>query len=141
MNPSYKVYLRDFSGHILGGFQTVTSSRQTAFAAFMSLIENTDSDGQPLVAELSGNNRHLARHRFDRSPGDSDYCRGMPFHEVPWDVAEDTPRIGRPKAEAPGRNVTIYMYTDDIEKARAIGDGNLSQGIRKALEAYPRKGA
>jgi hypothetical protein len=44
---------------------------------------------------------------------------------------------GRPKLDRPtGRKVTLYMLPPDEAKAKKIGAGNLSAGVRKALSAY-----
>jgi len=34
------------------------------------------------------------------------------------------------------RRINMYLQPDDIEKAKAIGDGNASEGVRLALKSY-----
>lgn len=41
---------------------------------------------------------------------------------------------GRPEAMTEGRRVQVYLDAKTIEEARKLGDGNLSNGIRRALE-------
>lgn len=41
--------------------------------------------------------------------------------------------MGRPT----GRKVTVYMVPDVEEKAREIGQGNLSAGVAKAVRDLP----
>jgi hypothetical protein len=44
---------------------------------------------------------------------------------------------GRPPTGRPtGRKVTLYMQPHDEDKARKIGSGNLSEGVRWAVRAY-----
>lgn len=40
----------------------------------------------------------------------------------------------RPKSLTEGRRVQVYLDAKTIEEARKLGDGNLSNGIRRALE-------
>lgn len=41
---------------------------------------------------------------------------------------------GRKKTLAKGRHVHIYLDQETIDKAAEIGDGNISEGIRKGLK-------
>jgi hypothetical protein len=44
---------------------------------------------------------------------------------------------GRPPVDRPtGRKVTLYLLPDVEAKAKAIGDGNLSGGVSKAVRKY-----
>ena len=48
---------------------------------------------------------------------------------------------GRPRQEAGTQNRANIMLSDRLkEKAKSIGEGNISDGIRKALEAYDYAG-
>ena len=48
----------------------------------------------------------------------------------------DTPRsVGRPATFESVRRVNIYLPDESIKLAQALGNGNLSAGIRKALDA------
>ena len=44
--------------------------------------------------------------------------------------------VGRPKKMDAGRNRTIYLSQTSADMAEKIGNGNMSEGIRIALEAY-----
>ncbi|MGJ8518473.1 hypothetical protein [Carnimonas bestiolae] len=48
-------------------------------------------------------------------------------------------RAGRPTEMDGGKRRNIYMSDADTETARLIGDGNLSEGIRIAINAYQQK--
>jgi len=51
-----------------------------------------------------------------------------------------TPRpVGRPPQMAEARRVNIYLPPDIVEKAKAIGGGNVSAGIRQAVERHKVK--
>lgn len=89
---TYRAYLRTFDGNVPADTKTVTPDAGAAFAAFAALVNRADLDGQKLAAALTNNNRQMAFHRFDRSPGDADYWRDK-LHELPIasrhdDVAE-----------------------------------------------------
>ena len=45
------------------------------------------------------------------------------------------PRLGQPPKMAGGRRVNVYLGTEALEQARKIGQGNVSEGLRKALDA------
>lgn len=40
---------------------------------------------------------------------------------------------GRPAAMKGGRRVNVYLDAETLARARALGNGNLSEGIRRAL--------
>ena len=44
---------------------------------------------------------------------------------------------GRPQKLKNGRDRTIYIDDESWEKARKLGDGKPSEGIRKALASAP----
>ena len=48
---------------------------------------------------------------------------------------------GRPPAEnpPPTRQISILLPVDLVEKARRIGDDNLTEGVRRALKSYREK--
>lgn len=46
---------------------------------------------------------------------------------------------GRPRTVG-GKNVNIYLDADSIERAKRLGDGSVSQGIRRALQAAADEG-
>jgi hypothetical protein len=38
------------------------------------------------------------------------------------------------QAEKPGKARTIYLYDEDVEQLKRLGGGNISRGIRRAIE-------
>lgn len=44
-------------------------------------------------------------------------------------------KIGRPAEMAGGKPVKVYLDTESIATAQRLGNGNVSEGIRKALKA------
>ncbi|AXV99232.1 hypothetical protein CJO80_27140 (plasmid) [Ralstonia solanacearum] len=121
----YRIYLRD-QQQTVPGSQTSTSNPDAAREAFAALINRTDLDGQKLAAMLTYNNRHLACHRFDRSPDRQDYWRDK-LDEIAW------PTVGRPATGQSGRRTNIYLSDDSRVIAERLGNGNVSEGIRIAL--------
>jgi len=45
--------------------------------------------------------------------------------------------IGPPRPMEDGRKTSVYLTDALIEKAKRIGDENLSAGVRKAIERHP----
>lgn len=46
------------------------------------------------------------------------------------------PRRGQPPKMSGGRRVNAYLGTETLARAREIGEGNLSEGLRKAVLAF-----
>ena len=44
------------------------------------------------------------------------------------------PGAGAPKQMIDGRRIYVYLDADSIERARELGSGNVSAGIRLALQ-------
>ena len=44
------------------------------------------------------------------------------------------PLIGRPRKMREGKRVNVYLGIATLERARKIGRGNLSEGLRLAVE-------
>lgn len=124
----YRVYLRDFQGHVPLDTKTNTPSATAAAEAFTALVNRADLDGQKWAAVLSYNNGQLAFHRFDSRPGDADYWRGK-MSEIPWPLR----RVGRPVEIDGGKRVNVYLDAESAAIAAKLGNGNVSDGIRKAL--------
>ena len=122
----YRVYLRTFDQRVLPESKTNTTNPDAAAAAFAELVNRAELDGQRLAATITHDNRQLAFHRFDRRPGDADYWRGR-LDEIEW------PEAGRPPSLDGGRRVQVYLDAASIERAQALGNGNVSEGIRIAL--------
>lgn len=127
MASTYRAYLRTFDGSVTD--KTVTSDASAAAEAFAALLSR-ELDGQKLAAVLSYNNRQLAFHRFDRSPGDADHWRDK-LDEIEW----PTGQVGRPAEMSGGKRVNVYLDAESITIAERLGRGNVSEGIRRALIA------
>ncbi len=122
----YRAYLRDFDGQILE--KTIAANSLAAMDVFSALVNRTELDGQKLLAALTCGNRQIAYHRFDRQPGDANYWRDR-LDEIPWPPGQ----AGRPVEMEGGRRVQVYLDAKSIAVASRLGDGNVSEGIRKAL--------
>lgn len=121
---TYRAYLRTFDGQV--SEKTITKDQAAAAEAFAALVDRTDLDGQKMAAALTYNNGQLAFHRFDRSPGDSDYWRDK-LNEIQW------PSVGRPSEMEGGKRVNVYLDAASLDIAAKLGQGNVSEGIRIAL--------
>lgn len=54
-----------------------------------------------------------------------------------WDViatGEIPKRVGRPNEMTGGKRVNVYLDDESLAIAAELGDGNVSEGIRKALQ-------
>lgn len=122
---TYRAYIRTFDGQISD--KTVTKDQDAAAEAFTSLVGRADLDGQKLAAALTYNNGQLAFHRFDRNPGDRDYWRDK-LDGIEW------PSAGRPAEMEGGKRVNVYLDSESLAIASKLGNGNVSDGIRKALK-------
>lgn len=124
---TYRAYLRTFDGRV--SEKTITADHTAAGDAFATLVNRTDLDGQKMAAALTYNNRQVAFHRFDRKPGDADYWRDK-LDEIQWPSGQ----VGRPSEMEGGKRVNVYLDADSLEAASKLGNGNISDGIRKALK-------
>lgn len=123
----FRAYLRTFDGAV--SQKTLTNDPAAALAAFEALVNRTDLDGQKISAALTGDSKQIAYHRFDRQPGDADYWRDrIDQIEMPG-----FGKVGRPKIMEDARRRNISIDDASWEIARRLGDGNASEGIRKAL--------
>lgn len=79
---------------------------------------------------------HIARGLNEWLHADGEGCWD-PDDDVDLDVEEDG--RGRPPEDesGPQRRRQINLSDALADRARDIGDGNVSRGIRRALEAYP----
>lgn len=123
----FRCYLRAFDGRVDAATKTITGDHAAAASAYQELVGRSDLDGQKMAAVLSYNNKQLAFHRFDRAPGDADYWRDK-LGDIPWPVGG-----GRPQEMTGGKRVNVYLDEESLAAASRLGDGNVSDGIRKAL--------
>lgn len=127
MPPVFRAYLRTFDGNVPTETKTITPDAAAALDAFAALVNRAELDGQKLAAVLSRDNKQVAFHRFDRQPGDADYWRDK------LDQIEIGPRPAHRPATIDARRVNVTLDAETIERAKALGDGNLSAGIREAV--------
>ncbi|MEB8474251.1 hypothetical protein [Acidithiobacillus ferriphilus] len=125
---TYRAYLRTFDGQVSD--KTITADTTTANEAYTALVNRTDLDGQKLAAALTYNNRQVAFHRFDRRPGDADYWRDK-LDEIPW---PSSGRVGRQSEMEGGKRDLVYLDAESLATAAKLGNGDVSEGIRKALK-------
>jgi hypothetical protein len=51
--------------------------------------------------------------------------------------ANDAPLPGRPPKMQGGRRINLWLDAATIKRAQEIGDGSISEGLRKAVRNYP----
>lgn len=124
----YRVYLRTFDQKVLATSKTNTNSQAAAADAFAELVRQTGLDGEAMAAVLTHNGKQLAYHRFDKKPGNADYWRDR-VDQIPWPPGE----VGRPAEMEGGKRVNVYLDAQSLARAARLGDGNVSEGIRRAL--------
>ena len=124
----YRIYLRTFDQKVLAESKTNTNSQEAAAEAFAELVRQTALDGEPMAVVLSHNGKQLAYHRFDKKPGNADYWRDR-MDQIPWPPGV----VGRPPEMEEGKRVNVYLDGQSLARAARLGDGNVSEGIRRAL--------
>ena len=55
-------------------------------------------------------------------------------------VVDQVGHVGRPAELENGKRVNVYLDADSLSIAAEIGDGNVSEGIRRALKAAAASG-
>jgi hypothetical protein len=124
---SYRIYLQTADG---GTFEkTETGSRSIADAVFKAFLERDELEGKPVSLHLVHMRTTLAVHRFDAVAG-ADNWKGRE-DEIPW--PEGTGQVGRPAELEGGVRKNVYLDAASIAKARKLGKGNFSLGLRIAL--------
>jgi len=143
MSHIYRVYLRDFQGRVPLETKTNTPLAMAAREAFAALVNRIDLDGQKWAAVLSHNNRQMAFHRFDRHPGEADYWRDR-LNDIEWPderpVSHGGARDGAGRSAqttdgGPLERKTISVDATTVALLTAYGDGEFSEGIRRAARA------
>lgn len=123
----FRVYLRDPSQRV--SEKTNTGDAGAAIAAFSELVSRTDLDGSRMLAVITKNGSPVAYHHFNSSPEDENrYWRGR-IEQLPIYYCD----AGRPAELEGGKRVNVYLDAESLSIAAKIGDGNISDGIRKAL--------
>lgn len=133
----FRAYLRTHEGSV--SEKTLTNDPAAAVAAFEALVNRADLDGKPIAAALTGDQKQIAYHRFDRKPGDADYWRGrIDEIEIPGfgKAARGGAREGAGRKPT-GRTerLTVTMTPDVRAYLEKIGGGSVSEGIERAVVA------
>lgn len=97
---------------------------------FKTFLDRGELDGKPVSVHLVHLRAHLAIHRFDAPAGDPKNWQGRQ-EEILWQ--EGTGKVGRPAGMEGGSRTNIYLDDASKAKARKLGKGNQSLGIRIAL--------
>lgn len=138
----YRIYLRTHDQQVDGASKTTTSNQAAAAAAFAALVARADLIGQRMAAVLSYQATRLAFHRFDHPVGEKDNWVGR-LDEIEWPAAPGQhggARAGsgpKPQTSDGGTMTRRNVSLDDttVELLKAFGDGELSEGIRRAARA------
>ena len=125
---SYRIYLQTPDGATFE--KTETGSRSIAEAVFKAFLERDELNGKPVSLHLMHMRAALAVHRFDAAAGSADSWQGRE-DEIPW--PEGTGQVGRPAELEGGERKNVYLDAASVAKARKLGKGNISVGIRIAL--------
>jgi hypothetical protein len=125
---SYRIYLQIPNGSAFE--RTETGSRAIAESVFQAFLERDELDKTEVSVHLLYQRIVLAVHRFDAMHGMPDNWRGR-VEEIAW--PERPGQIGRPTELEGGARHNVYLDTASIARAKKLGKGNISEGIRIAL--------
>jgi hypothetical protein len=125
---SYRIYLQVPNGTAFE--RTETGSRAIAESVFHSFLERDELDRKKVSVHLVYQRTTLAVHRFNAEKGTPDDWRGR-VDEIPW--PEGHGQVGRPAELEGGSRRNVYLDAVSIARARKLGKGNISEGIRIAL--------
>jgi hypothetical protein len=125
---SYRIYLQIPNGSAFE--RTETGSRSIAESAFKAFLERDELKDKPVSLYLVYQRRTLAVHRFDAAQGTPDNWQGR-VDEIAW--PEGQGQVGRPTELEGGARHNVYLDAVSIARARKLGKGNISEGIRIAL--------
>lgn len=90
-----------------------------------------------MLAEPVSNGLHAADIAYFKKYSNLDYqrvaqaCQNRSRYNDPL---KDKKSIGRPSMLSEGKRVNVYLDAQSLEKAAALGNGNVSEGIRIALQ-------
>lgn len=125
---SYRIYLQTPDGSTFE--RTETGSRSIADSAFRTFLDRDELKGKPVSVHLVYERDTLAVHRFDASSRSPDNWRAK-VEEIPW--PEEDGKRGRPRELEGGARHQVYLDARSIARAKKLGKGNVSEGIRIAL--------
>lgn len=125
---SYRIYLQIPNGSAFE--RTETGSRAIAQSVFQSFLERDELDRKEISVYLVYQRTTLAVHRFDAGKGTANNWQGR-VDEIPW--PEGHGQAGRPTELENGSRRNVYLDAVSIARAKKLGKGNISEGIRIAL--------
>jgi len=124
----FRIYLRDQNQQV--SEKTNTGDPQAAIAAFAALVNRTDLDGQRVMAVITKGGCPVAHHKFNARDDDHEFHWRGRITELPVYAG-----AGRPVEMEGGKRVNVYLDAPSLARAAALGNGNVSDGIRQALKA------
>ena len=125
---SYRIYLQIPNGSAFE--RAETGSRSIAESVFRAFLERDELDNKDVSLHLVYQRTTLAVHRFDAAPGTTNNWKGR-VDEIAW--PEGHGQVGRPTELEGGGRRNVYLDAVSIARARKLGKGNISEGIRIAL--------
>lgn len=125
---SYRVYLQIPNGSAFE--RTETGSRSIAESVFRAFLERDELDNKEVSLHLVHQRTTLAVHRFSAASGTADDWKGR-VEEIAWPKGDG--QVGRPAELEGGGRHNVYLDAVSIARARKLGRGNVSEGIRIAL--------
>lgn len=123
----FRIYLRDQNQQVSD--KTNTGDAQAAIAAFEALVNRSDLDGQRVMAVITKNGSPVAHHKFNARQDDQTFFWRGRIDSLP--IYEEA---GRPAELEGGKRVQVYLDAESLAIAAMLGNGNVSEGIRKALK-------
>jgi hypothetical protein len=125
---SYRIYLQIPNGSAFE--RTETGSRSIAESVFSAFLERDELDNKDVSLHLVYQRTTLAVHRFNEAAGTTNNWKGR-VDEIAW--PEGHGQVGRPTELEGGGRRNVYLDSVSIARARKLGKGNISEGIRIAL--------
>jgi hypothetical protein len=126
---SYRIYLQIPNGCAFE--RTETGSRLIAESVFRAFRERDELDNKEVRLHLEYQRTSFAVHRFDAAPGTTNNWQGR-VDEIACTEAQG--QVGRPTTVLEGgARGNVYVDAVSIIRARKLGRGNISEGIRTAL--------
>jgi hypothetical protein len=125
---SYRIYLQIPNGSAFE--RTETGSRSIAESVFKAFLERDELAKTEVSVHLLYQRTVLAVHRFDAAQGTPDNWQAR-TEEIAW--PERPGQVGRPTELEGGARHNVYLDSASIVRARKLGKGNISEGIRIAL--------
>lgn len=125
---SYRIYLQIPNGSAFE--RTETGSRSIAESVFRAFLERDELENKEVSLHLVYQRTPLAVHHFDAKPGTANNWQGR-VDQIAW--PQGGGKVGRPTELDGGARQNVYLDAVSIARARKLGKGNISEGIRIAL--------